>query len=489
MPVKAKGSPFMKALARTLEKSMIRSGKKLAKKGPAPQIPKGVFDRVPEAKSEFFTVGFAKTDIMPDDIPKKKYYVAGYKAWNPAKSVLDPMTTSAVWIDDNSGRGGIVMVSVDSVGLTDYDADNIRRDLADFVKQTNCRSINLCSTHNHAGIDTIGMWGPLPKSGRDKKYMKIVYDGIKKVIREAYDNRKDGDIYFGKKETPEIQRDSRLPHVFNKELARLRFVPKDGSTEVWMLKYDSHTENMLGLPIVSADFACYLRRGILESAGAESIYFTGPAGGLIRLKELDKDPIESTKIAGKELADTAIAIEDERKLEPKISILRQEYYSPADNYALAFICSVGIIKKAKYPCTNGKVGVAVKTEMTYMQIGDLNILMLPNEIFPELCYGGYLPAEETAEGKSPDINPDPLQKIAGDDDLLFLALVNDFTGYVVPPNDFFLHPDIPYIDTTRDRLDRGHYEETNSLGPDTAYIVADTFKQMMETVKAAEKEE
>ena len=40
MPVKAKGSPFMKALARTLEKSMIRSGKKLAKKGPAPQIPK-----------------------------------------------------------------------------------------------------------------------------------------------------------------------------------------------------------------------------------------------------------------------------------------------------------------------------------------------------------------------------------------------------------------------------------------------------------------
>ena len=134
MPVKAKGSPFMKALARTLEKSMIRSGKKLAKKGPAPQIPKGVFDRVAEAKSEFFTVGFAKTDIMPDDIPKKKYYVAGYKAWNPAKSVLDPMTTSAVWIDDNSGRGGIVMVSVDSVGLTDYDADNIRRDLADFIK-------------------------------------------------------------------------------------------------------------------------------------------------------------------------------------------------------------------------------------------------------------------------------------------------------------------------------------------------------------------
>ncbi|NLX93783.1 MAG: hypothetical protein GXZ02_07980, partial [Clostridiales bacterium] len=115
------------------------------------------------------------------------------------------------------------------------------------------------------------MWGPLPKSGRNKKYMAIVHNGIKKVIREAYMNKKDGSIFYGKKEAPEIQRDSRLPHVFCKDLTRLRFVPKDGSTEVWMLNFASHTENMLGKPIVSADFACYLRRGILDMAGAESI--------------------------------------------------------------------------------------------------------------------------------------------------------------------------------------------------------------------------
>ncbi len=212
-------------------------------------------------------------------------------------------------------------------------------------------------------------------------------------------------MYYGKKESEEIQRDSRLPHVYSKDLTRLRFVPNDGTREVWMLNYASHTESMLGNDVLSADFACYMRRGILEQAGAESIYFIGAIGGLIRLKELDPDFIESTKIGGKSLADTAVAIEDEKKLEPKISMIRQEYYSPVDNFLLAFIGKVGILKKSWYGTGEGALNLSIKTEMTYMEIDTLKMLLLPNEIFPELCYGGYLSAEESAEGKSPDINP------------------------------------------------------------------------------------
>lgn len=483
MPIAAKGVTFLKIAARIIEGSLRRSGEKLTRKHPAPPIPKAVYDKVEAAQSEFFTVGFAKTDIMPPDIVKKKYYIAGYGSYNPAKSVLDPMTTSAVWIDDNSGHGGIVMVSVDSVGLTDHDVNIIRADMAEFVREKNCRVIHILSTHNHAGIDTIGMWGCLPKSGRNKKYMKIVHEGIKRVIREAYDDRRDGSLYYGKKESEEIQRDSRLPHVYSKDLTRLRFVPNDGTREVWMLNYASHTESMLGNDVLSADFACYMRRGILEQAGAESIYFIGAIGGLIRLKELDPDFIESTKIGGKSLADTAVAIEDEKKLEPKISMIRQEYYSPVDNFLLAFIGKVGILKKSWYGTGEGALNLSIKTEMTYMEIDTLKMLLLPNEIFPELCYGGYLSAEESAEGKSPDINPEPLVKIAGDDNLLIFGVANDFTGYVVPPNDFLLNPDVPYVNTTKDRLGRGHYEETNSLGIHTAHVVADTFRGMMDTVR------
>ncbi len=475
--------------AKLTKRHVMKKGAKLSKKAPAAAIPDGAFDYLAQAKADYFTVGFDKTDVMPSDIPQKKYYVAGYSAYNPAKSVLDPMTTSAIWIDDNSGRGGVVFVSFDSVGLTSYDVNLARRNLADFCKRTGCRSINVMSTHNHAGIDTVGMWGPLPRSGRNPKYMDIVHKGIVRVVEGAYANRKDGDLYYGKKETPEIQRDSRLPHVFCKDLTRLRFVPRDGSQEVWMLNYASHTENMLGDDIVSADFACYMRRDILEMAGAESIYFVGAIGGLIRLKELDKDHIESTKIGGRALAETAVAIEDERKLSPVVNMLRQPYYSPLGNYLLATLASLKILKSDAWCGTGGEgLQMSVLTEMSYFEIGDLHMLLLPCELFPELAYGGYLKAEECATGKDPDeVNPKPLIEIAKDPNLLIFGVSNDFTGYVVPPNDFLLHETAAYVERAKDHMGRGHYEETNSLGPLTAPTIAAVFGSIMERVEQAKQ--
>lgn len=480
-------SKQMEIIGAMLKKRMLRKGEKLLKSTPAPAIPRARFDKINKPSAEFFTAGFAKADVMPDDIPKKRYYIAGYNAYNPAKGVLDPMTVSAFYLDDNSGRGGVVFVSLDSVGLSSYDVNLARENLLQFTRDTGCRSINICSTHNHAGIDTVGMWGPLPKSGRNKKYMKIVHDGIMDVVNRAYENRRDGALFYGKKESKDIQRDSRLPHVFCKDLTRLRFVPNDGSREIWLLNYASHTESMLGHnPLVSGDFATYMRNAIYKNAAADSIYFVGAIGGLIRLKELDPDNIKSTVIGGESLARTACAIEDERKLEPVINILRQEYYSPADNYLLANLCDFGIVRNQRFATENNELKLSIKTEMTYFEIGGLKMLLLPSELFPELAYGGYLSEEESAEGKSPEINPEPLIKIANDDNLLIFGVSNDFTGYVVPPNDFMLHPSMPYLEKAKDRLGRTHYEETNSLGPATAHVIAETFKGIMETVKGTE---
>ena len=80
-------------------------------------IEKAKFISPPSAKSDKFLLGFAKESILPDDVGKKKYYVAGYGENNPATGVLDPPHTHAVWIDDLSGKGGIVIVSIDNVGI------------------------------------------------------------------------------------------------------------------------------------------------------------------------------------------------------------------------------------------------------------------------------------------------------------------------------------------------------------------------------------
>ena len=39
-----------------------------------------------------------------------------------------------------------------------------------------------------------------------------------------------------------------------------------------------------------------------------------------------------------------------------------------------------------------------------------------------------------------------------------------------------------YLDRAKDRHGRGHYEETNSVGPKTAVKIAQVVKEIMETV-------
>jgi len=108
-------------LTKIFTKRFAVGGAKMAKKSPGAPVADGIFDKVIEAKSEFFTAGFGKSEVMPDDIDKKKYYIAGYRPWNPAKGVLDPLMASAIWLDDNSGKGGVVFFCVDNVGKVSKD--------------------------------------------------------------------------------------------------------------------------------------------------------------------------------------------------------------------------------------------------------------------------------------------------------------------------------------------------------------------------------
>ena len=322
--------------------------------------------------------------------------------------------------------------------------------------------------------------------------MRILYNGVHRVMREAYAARKDGALYHGTIEAPDVLRDSRPPQVWNKTLTRLRFAPADGSTETWIVNFGSHSESMLGKnSLVSADFPGHLRRRVRKWGGAEVIYFIGPQGGLIRPKELDENNIKSTCMCGSMVADALMRIKNDRALPALLNILRQPYYSEADNLMLMVAVKLGIIKNdTRVAWGRGALGYSVQTEMSFLSLGGpggLEMLFLPCELFPKLAYGGYMTAEESATGLGPEANPPTLCDIAQNPDLLIFALVNDMTGYVVPPNDWILNEKTPYVNGGKDKTGRNHYEETNSLGPRTAEIIAETFTQMMETVREAEQ--
>ncbi len=472
--------------------SALKGINRMARTDFAEMLPDGEFNYQDSAISKYFTAGFGKCVMLPDDIKTKKYYIAGYGENNPAKGVIDPQYAHALWLDDNSGNGGHLFVSLDIVGLLNKDVNALKKALGEFTEKTGCKTITIMSTHNHAGIDTMGIWGKLPHTGKSRKFMTILFNAVITAASAAYRDRRQGKLYLGKIEVPDMQEDIRTPVVYSKWLTRLRFAPNDGTREIYFLNFASHSESLQGCNyLVSADFPCYLREKIRNETGAETIYGVGAIGGMISMEIKDEDRLrkenrllESTRNIGYKLADYAMAISEEKLLSPRISHIKQEFYVPVENPVLTIACQLGLLNADAYkiPYSDKK---ALKTELNYYEIDDLKILMIPCELFPELAYGGYLSEEESAEGLPPEINPDPLIEIAGDENLLIFGLANDELGYVLPPNDFMLNTDAPYLDRAIDRFGRRHYEETNSMGPDTAALIAENFEIIMSKVNTA----
>ena len=475
----------------TLLNSLVKArGKFSLKSRPAKPLGDTVIDFKRDYNGEKYSLGFSKAVLLPDDIDTKKYYIAGYGENNPARGVIDPQYAHVVFLDDNSGRGGILLISLDIVGLLNKDVNKIRENLKAFCEKTGCRKIDVVSTHNHAGIDTMGIWGPLPFSGKNEKFMNILFNTVTKIAFEAYENAKSGDLYLGTVEVPDMQEDIRAPIVYSKTLTRFRFVPDDGSNEVWILNFASHSESLQGCNhLVSADFPCYLRERIKLKTNAETLYTVGAIGGMISMDIPDENLLreehrllESTRNIGYKLGDYAVSINNDVKLPVCLNYATKDFYADAENPVLTIACDIGLLNADKYAIKSAPNYWTLKSEITYYEIGGKKLLLLPCELFPELAFGGALSAEESATGKGPEANPPLLCEITGDKEILIFGLANDELGYVLPPNDYILNEKSPYLENGKDKFGRRHYEETNSMGPRTAEVIAKTVEEIVTAV-------
>jgi len=478
--------PFLEKSVGEIEKRVAKRYMSKAKKNPVPELPTAPWNAPGESKRGHYTVGISKQELVPDDIADGRYYIAGYYGPKKVTGMHDPMCATAIWIDDNAGKGALALVSIDCVGFLRHDADVIRARMAAWSRLHGCRGMHFFGTHNHAGIDTLGLWGKLPASGRDKKFIRLMRDQICEAIVTAYHTRRCGDLYAGKIDEPEGWHDDyRLPKVYSKTLTRLRFAPKDGGNPVYLVNYAAHP-GMLGSEntLVSADWVHWFREDIEEKTGGDVIFINGLIGGLIYPHEENPDDKWfSTELAGHRIAALALAVSGERKLEPRIGTMSQDVYLACDNTLLTLGGVLKIIPAGMHATGEGRFGLSLKTSLSYFEIGDLRILTVPGEMFPELAYGGYLEAD-TASGGGSEQNPAPLLEIAGDPNLVMFGLGNDELGYIIPPNDFFLDEKRPYFSNGIDQHGRKHYEETVSVGKGAASAIAQTWKGMLERIRA-----
>ena len=438
------------------------------------------------SSGDFFTCGFAKEILTPEDVKDKKYFIAGYDSNNKAEDVLDDMYARAFFIDDNKGNGGVIICAIDAVGMSRKDINDIRKLVLESTEIGKLKSINVCCTHTHSAIDTQGLWGEkIYKSGRNEEFMTKLRERTAKAIINAYKNRTDGKLYFTKTKTDDLQFDCRTPETFDQNLNRIHFIPTNKEKkEIFLVNFASHAE-LLGskTKTVSADFPCYMIKEMESShKNCEVVFINGAIGGMISAKEIKAvyrntiDCEEYTKNFGKNLGVIAISLKDEEEISPIINIKSKQINVPVENFVLTL---ARFLKVLNNDFLKKGTKAFVISETGYLVLGKNQVAMflIPGELFPELYNGEFLTTETSAN--KCDAEYTPLNNMTGIKNNFVIGLCNDELGYIIPKNDFYLNEKTPYINSGNDHLERNHYEETNSVGPRVAETVLDTIESIV----------
>lgn len=436
---------------------------------------------------EKWTCGFGKASYTPADYKSKTYYIAGYDSNNPVKGVLDDLYARAVYLDDNRGEGGVVFCALDCVGISRKDINDIRKLVLESGRIGKVKSINISSTHTHAGIDTQGLWGEkIYKSGKDKVFMEKLKEMAAQAILTAFESRKDGSLFMGYAVVEDMQADVRTPVTYDKNLTRFRFAPDDASGDIYVVNFASHAELLGTTSVISADFPAYLIKEIEERVPhSEAVFFNGAIGGMISAKEIKKvyrDSIDCKaymKAFGRQLGEIALAVDNEIQLSPILNIKSKGITVPGDNTVLILARYLNVLNN-DIGRTKKRSKACIFSEVGYMELGDRDVavFLVPGELFPELFNGEFLTEKDSANHTRACYKA-VLSDMTDCRHKFVIGLCNDELGYIVAENDFLLNEVLPYINKATDDTDRDHYEETNSTSPETGGIILDETQMLI----------
>ena len=438
-----------------------------------------------------FSVGFADVDLTPE-LGKRPVFIAGFGQNRRAAKVHDTITARAVVLADGDTK--IVLVSVDVVGLFLPTVEKIR------AKLTGFKYVLVSATHNHQGPDTLGLWGPNPfESGVDPAYLKRVIEGCADTVKAADKARKPAVALIGRASDPSLIRDSRLPIVLHDELVAIRF--EDAATRKplgVLVQWNCHPETLDSKNTeITADFIHYTVAHLTKSQGCPVAYFTGTVGGLmttLRLpikdekgNELKDGTFEKAERYGTlvgRLADNALKSAAPTTLTP-FDVRTRQILVPVENNLYRLAGSFGVLDRELFHWEGNPTPkefvttkdlakpAALKTEVGYLKLGDLEVAVIPGEIYPELVLSKVQdPADPNADFPDAPIEPGLYAQFKGKYKMI-VGLGNDQLGYIIPKRQWDAKPPFCY------GLKKAQYGEENSIGPEAAPLICGTFKDLV----------
>ena len=436
--------------------------------------PRSPYQDTYASQGDTWYMGFGAVEIpLPTD-SDNPLYIAGYHGGREIQGVLDLPRANAVWLD--TGEGGILMIGIDCVGLGSGTVAEIRNRLEDFCRDTGCVSVNVYATHTHAGLDTLGLWGPAAVDGKNPDYMENLMGAAVRAAEAAYADRSAGTLYYGSATPEDLLHDSREPIEYDPAIHQLRFISNDSTKAgIRLLSYGAHAESLRGANLMlSRDFPGVLSDLLEDTCGDRVLFMPSAIGGLIMTRELT-DPFDAEAnmtATAERLANTVLSITEEQTLAPSLRYSRVTMELPLDNTFFFFAKFLGILDN-EIRSGESDTGYLLQSELGVLTVDSVTLALIPGEIFPELVSGQVLTEED----------PEALTSIAsrhGAETLLILGLCNDELGYIVPPSNFLINEELPYIETVTDATGENHYEETNSVGKGTAAIIAAALEKALE---------
>lgn len=431
---------------------------------------------IDDAKAEYWSAGSARRVLTPDDIDETRYFLGGFLKF-PAQEttgIVDDLCVRAVVLDDNSGRGAAAFAWIDGIGFMNADIKEIREKLADITGDGKLISIDVGSTHAHSAIDTQGLWGNIPKSGRNQEYIDSVVQKTADAIREAYNNRSEGTLYYSSKACPSMFYDGRNPYSIDNKIHLFRFVPNaDGKKEIYITNFGAHPINLgWSNTEISGDFPYYIEKEVTTEKNADFIFIQGAIGGAIHADMGPQNGIpedltsyEKMKEYSNIVADILYELAEKGEaVKPILNVRHAQVDFEVNNFIFLLVASADLCNVTPFK-EDGKVYLS--SEIGYVEIGKkIKIIEAPGEALPELIYGGFYSADEACNGTEY-----PYEGIATcfneDDEVLVFGLCNDAVGYIVPDNDY------------SSSGDEGHYEETVSTGSKSATAFSKAFFELL----------
>ena len=380
----------------------------------------------------------------------------------------------------------LAFVAVDLVGLFYADVQEIRT-MVDH--SLGIDHIIVASTHDHEGPDTLGLWGPHPFiSGEDPEYMTFMKQQVVSCIETAAEEMEEAELEVAHTTVPGIMANGRDPGLVYPDLIIMRFEGGKKKTIATVLSFAGHPEVLDGAPynyLISADYLAYVYEYIEDRLGGVAVFLNGALGGMITPDvdgvfdgmETPGEPVNRTfemaEEIGSRLASAAIeALEDAEVCENTNIILKKTTVDiPLENDDFRLLSSQpfpAILARDMY--TNGELdtstmdisdwfglppgtvnlplGEDLRTELNVVKIGYIEMVTIPGELLPKL---GHQLTETMMTGKYN----------------IIIGLGNDELGYIIPLEDW---------DPTK-------YEESVSVGPQTAPIIMDALEALIEEVE------